>query len=147
MALCMEERLNSEAPQPHPAYTTQASSPGRWPGSLPPSTRLRTGPHPFAVRALNVSSLRSSYQAELMEDMGRQLGKGSPHPASLEGDRDEEWPHPTLERWPGCPSWRTTCEKGCITGATVERPGKAFFLHWHPRDLLHPPLVASNRRI
>ncbi|XP_057201458.1 uncharacterized protein LOC130561270 [Triplophysa rosa] len=34
----------------------------------------------LAVRALNVSSLLSAYQAEILEDLGQQLDKGSPSP-------------------------------------------------------------------
>lgn len=36
----------------------------------------------LTVRALNVSSLLSAYQAELHEDMGKQLEKGSDFPCS-----------------------------------------------------------------
>lgn len=34
----------------------------------------------LAVRALNVSSLLSAYQAEILDDLGQQLDKGSPSP-------------------------------------------------------------------
>lgn len=39
----------------------------------------------LAVRALNVSSLLLAYQAELLEDMGKQLEKGSAPPSLWEG--------------------------------------------------------------
>lgn len=38
-------------------------------------------PSVLAVRALNISSLLSAYQAELLEDMGQQLEKGSASPS------------------------------------------------------------------
>ncbi|RXN12479.1 putative GAG protein [Labeo rohita] len=38
----------------------------------------------LAVRALNATSLLTAYQAELMEEMGRQMDAGSPNPALWE---------------------------------------------------------------
>ncbi len=38
----------------------------------------------FRVRALNATSLLTAYQAELMEEMGRQMDAGSPNPALWE---------------------------------------------------------------
>ncbi|RXN05998.1 putative GAG protein [Labeo rohita] len=38
----------------------------------------------LAVRALNATSLLAAYQAELMEEMGRQMDAGSPNPAPWE---------------------------------------------------------------
>lgn len=38
----------------------------------------------LAVRALNATSLLTAYQAELLEEMGRQLDSGSPNPALWE---------------------------------------------------------------